>query len=800
MFFNKTAQITLHLLAGGAAHSNTSASPNALPASCSIHGTRRECTATAGFGTDLSVGCQWRRNNSTTMTTVYATCSPELTTCPDHMCDPLEELAQQSEHFLCPQDCSAAADIFGPHTVNEERRLGIRSAYGACTCDEFGKCSCGHHNDDERTDAAAAVTSSGRANAKRGKKQQVPTVHTAGVGDALFVTNGSYVRRSNLSLSMADDCGVTCMLLLVLCPIFLVVVILIVIISRARIAAKTKTAKSAAQIANNRHMDHLSDDHKPELSDADVALDASETIALHDFSSNRITMQSTNVNAPTEFCFTSDPDSKWEFPRDQLVLDTVLGEGEFGRVVRGFANDIAGKGTGVTEVAVKMLKTGANSVELLALLSEFQLLQEVKHPNVIRLLGACTLDTPLVIIEYAKHGSLRNYLRLSRKLECSGIEYSDGVEPMQVLDILSFALQICKGMAYLTEIKLVHRDLAARNVLLTEGKVCKISDFGLTRDVYEDDAYLKRSKDRVPVKWMAPESLADHVYTTRSDVWAFGVLAWELITLGASPYPGVPPQNLYHLLKSGYRMERPENCSEEMYRIVRSCWTDDPHVRPPFKWLAAQWELLLGNNAKYLALELNAVSNPEYCAVQADGTATAVTDAEDTTATDEPSASMQQPQPFGAPDKIDHLWRPPRTPTQSVSTPDKSGAGYSMGASVGLALGYDIPRPLIEARTDEQMLRYQNELRTSPLRATSDQQKARNCSVYEVATVDLSHYDRPAVQRRKSYMDMLAVGRSGSVGYNLDRENADKKRLTKDITFRFSSLLNLSERFTSPPM
>lgn len=106
--------------------------------------------------------------------------------------------------------------------------------------------------------------------------------------------------------------------------------------------------------------------------------------------------------------------------------------------------------------------------------------------------------------------------------------------------------------------------LAARNVLVADGKICKISDFGLTRDVYEDDFYLKKSKGRVPVKWMAPESLADQLYTTKSDVWAFGVVGWEIITLAASPYPGVPPQDLYLLLKSGYRMGRPENCSQEM--------------------------------------------------------------------------------------------------------------------------------------------------------------------------------------------------------------------------------------------
>ncbi|XP_036329877.1 proto-oncogene tyrosine-protein kinase receptor Ret-like [Rhagoletis pomonella] len=200
---------------------------------------------------------------------------------------------------------------------------------------------------------------------------------------------------------------------------------------------------------------------------------------------------------------------------------------------------------------------------------------------------------------------------------------------------------------------LVHRDLAARNVLLADGKICKISDFGLTRDVYEDDAYLKRSRDRVPVKWMAPESLADHVYTTKSDVWAFGVLCWELITLGASPYPGIPPQNLYHLLKTGYRMERPENCSEEIYSIVRTCWTDDPNSRPSFKYLASQFEKLLGNNVKYIEMESCAISNPMYCLDEAKLTSISQPDL---------TAGLEE---FGAPDSLDHLWQPPKMLTHN---------------------------------------------------------------------------------------------------------------------------------------
>lgn len=115
---------------------------------------------------------------------------------------------------------------------------------------------------------------------------------------------------------------------------------------------------------------------------------------------------------------------------------------------------------------------------------------------------------------------------------------------------------------------------------------------------------------------MSPESLADHVYTTKTDVWSFGIVGYELITLGATPYPGIPPQNLYHLLRSGYRMERPDNCSPEIYMLLEACWADDPTKRPSFKYLSSKFEKLLGRSAKYLDVDAtdSAVSNPVYLA------------------------------------------------------------------------------------------------------------------------------------------------------------------------------------------
>ncbi|KAF5890420.1 proto-oncogene tyrosine-protein kinase receptor Ret isoform X1, partial [Clarias magur] len=305
-------------------------------------------------------------------------------------------------------------------------------------------------------------------------------------------------------------------------------------------------------------------------------------------------------------------DPKWEFPRKNLVLGKTLGEGEFGKVVKATAFRLKGK-AGYTTVAVKMLKENASHSELRDLLSEFTLLKQVNHPHVIKMYGACSQDGPLyLIVEYAKYGSLRNFLRESRKVgpsymgndanrNSSYLENPDE-RALTMGDLISFAWQISRGMQYLAEMKLVHRDLAARNVLVAEGRKMKISDFGLSRDVYEEDSYVKRSKGRIPVKWMAIESLFDHIYTTQSDVWSFGVLLWEIVTLGGNPYPGIAPERLFNLLKTGYRMEKPENCTEEMYSLMLRCWKQEPDKRPTFSEISKELEKMMVKSRDYLDL------------------------------------------------------------------------------------------------------------------------------------------------------------------------------------------------------
>ncbi|KAL5281595.1 RET family protein [Megaselia abdita] len=670
--------------------------PACYSGSCSFSENKKQCLKSCALGSN-GQNCQWRGTNSPTFSTNYATCVPEIDYCPDNLCDPLELLDENH----CPQDCAYV--VHGPHSPNENSQRGIFSASGSCHCILSGRCNCGFYTNDP----PIRVKKKNNNNNKDSEvtKKESLKAQPLNTERTMFV------------------CGTSCIAIAAFCPIVLVIAIICVVLTRKKYLKKT-------------HLVQEKNDQKDDKTMVELPLVP-------------ITMNS-------EFKF--DADSKWKFHKEWLEFDEVLGEGEFGKVVKAFDIQTEKK----KAVAVKMLKTGANSSELIALLSEFQLLQDVSHPNVIKLIGASTDgDCPFLVLEYAKYGSLRSYLRLSRKLDTCEVDPEVGVEAVTVKDILSFAWQICKGMGYLTEIKLVHRDLAARNILLAEGKICKISDFGLTRDIYEDSAYLKRSRERVPVKWMAPESLADHVYTTKSDVWSFGILCWELITLGASPYPGIPPQNLYHLLKNGYRMERPENCSETVFSILRKCWADDPNGRPSFKYLTIQFESLMTFDLKYIEPEKDiAISNPLYCRNDAKMEASALAD-----------LLMQKPSEY---ENLEKLWQPPN---DSFDTTDSSPT--TAQSRIHSLLGYDVPRPVSQSRPIFRN-RYENEPNI-PM----------NFNIRPMSSSHVPHYAVP-VKRGKSYMDMT---NRTFISNNLDDE--EEKRISKNINFRFSSLLNLYNNSSS---
>lgn len=346
--------------------------------------------------------------------------------------------------------------------------------------------------------------------------------------------------------------------------------------------------------------------------------------------------------------------NKWEFPRDRLKLGDPLGRGAFGQVVEAAAFGIE-KATTCTTVAVKMLKEGATSSEYRALMSELKILIHIGHHlNVVNLLGACTKPGgPLmVIVEYCKHGNLSSYLKSKRgeyspykrkrvdsqrwasaeedvtegdlglgkvaQLDiCTGTavcsragdvasggdmdtqEESSDDDHLTMEDLICYSFQVAKGMEFLSSRKCIHRDLAARNILLSENNVVKICDFGLARDVYKDPDYVRKGDARLPLKWMAPETIFDRVYTTQSDVWSFGVLLWEIFSLGASPYPGVCiDESFCRRLKEGTRMRPPEYATSEIYQTMLDCWLDRPTDRPTFAELVEHLGNLLQASAQ----------------------------------------------------------------------------------------------------------------------------------------------------------------------------------------------------------
>uniref|UniRef100_A0A671WMV0 receptor protein-tyrosine kinase n=1 Tax=Sparus aurata TaxID=8175 RepID=A0A671WMV0_SPAAU len=345
---------------------------------------------------------------------------------------------------------------------------------------------------------------------------------------------------------------------------------------------------------------------------------------------------------------------KWEFPRDKLKLGKILGAGAFGKVVEATAYGLGEEKENAMRVAVKMLKASAHSDEREALMSELKILSHLgHHKNIVNLLGACTYGGPvLVITEYCSLGDLLNFLRqkaetfvnfvmnmpdivensndyknicnqkhfirsdsgisstsLSSYLEMRpsqlpNIESSQGKKlplqtadwPLDIDDLLRFSFQVAQGLDFLAAKNCIHRDIAARNVLLTDHRVAKICDFGLARDIMNDSNYVVKGNARLPVKWMAPESIFDCVYTVQSDVWSYGILLWEIFSLGKSPYPSMAVDSrFYKMVKRGYQMSQPDFAPPEIYTIMKMCWNLEPTERPTFSKITQMIERLLGD-------------------------------------------------------------------------------------------------------------------------------------------------------------------------------------------------------------
>ncbi|XP_068921574.1 tyrosine-protein kinase ABL2 isoform X7 [Petaurus breviceps papuanus] len=266
-------------------------------------------------------------------------------------------------------------------------------------------------------------------------------------------------------------------------------------------------------------------------------------------------------NKPTVYGVSPIHD-KWEMERTDITMKHKLGGGQYGEVYVGVWKKYS------LTVAVKTLKEDTMEVE--EFLKEAAVMKEIKHPNLVQLLGVCTLEPPFYIVtEYMPYGNLLDYLR-----ECNREEVSAVV-------LLYMATQISSAMEYLEKKNFIHRDLAARNCLVGENHVVKVADFGLSR-LMTGDTYTAHAGAKFPIKWTAPESLAYNTFSIKSDVWAFGVLLWEIATYGMSPYPGIDLSQVYDLLEKGYRMEQPEGCPPKVYELMRACWKWSPSDRPSF--------------------------------------------------------------------------------------------------------------------------------------------------------------------------------------------------------------------------
>ncbi|XP_053354920.1 tyrosine-protein kinase receptor Tie-1 [Clarias gariepinus] len=291
------------------------------------------------------------------------------------------------------------------------------------------------------------------------------------------------------------------------------------------------------------------------------------------------------------------PILEWE----NIKFEDVIGEGNFGQVIKAM---IKKDGTKIS-AAVKMLKEFASENDHRDFAGELEVLCKLgQHPNIINLLGACENKGYLYIaIEYAPYGNLLDFLRKSRVLETDPAFAKEHgtASTLTSQQLLQFAADVATGMHYLSDKQFIHRDLAARNVLVGENLVAKIADFGLSRG---EEVYVKKTMGRLPVRWMAIESLNYSVYTTKSDVWSFGVLLWEIVSLGGTPYCGMTCAELYEKLPQGYRMEKPRNCDDEVYELMRQCWRDRPYERPPFSQISVQLNRMQEARKAYVNMAL----------------------------------------------------------------------------------------------------------------------------------------------------------------------------------------------------
>uniref|UniRef100_A0A673BPX2 Receptor protein-tyrosine kinase n=1 Tax=Sphaeramia orbicularis TaxID=375764 RepID=A0A673BPX2_9TELE len=266
----------------------------------------------------------------------------------------------------------------------------------------------------------------------------------------------------------------------------------------------------------------------------------------------------------------------------------VLGSGAFGTVYKGLwvpeGEDVK------IPVAIKVLREATSPKANKEILDEAYVMASVEHPHVCRLLGICLTSTVQLVTQLMPYGCLLDYVKENK--DNIGSQY-----------LLNWCVQIAKGMNYLEERHLVHRDLAARNVLVKTPQHVKITDFGLAKLLNADEKEYHADGGKVPIKWMALESILNRTYTHQSDVWSYGVTVWELMTFGTKPYDGIPASEIAGVLEKGERLPQPPICTIDVYMIMVKCWMIDADSRPRFRELIAEFTKMARDPSRYLVIQ-----------------------------------------------------------------------------------------------------------------------------------------------------------------------------------------------------
>ncbi|KAK3092355.1 hypothetical protein FSP39_001820 [Pinctada imbricata] len=273
------------------------------------------------------------------------------------------------------------------------------------------------------------------------------------------------------------------------------------------------------------------------------------------------TRRNAEYNPNYDFGNMKQPDQQLkELNRNNLKLARALGQGAFGEVYKGYLSSLPN--TRGQAVAVKTLSAFSTQESELDFLMEAVILSKFHHPNIVNLIGVCFESHPrYIVLELLEGGDLKTFLREMRPKP-------DMSPPLvTVLDLLMLAIDISRGCQHLEDRHFIHRDIAARNCLLTckgASRQAKIADFGMARDVYRSDYYKKGGKAMLPIKWMPPEAFLDGVFTSKTDVWSFGILLWEIFSMGYMPYPGRTNHDVMQYVTSGGRLEPPDKCPQSM--------------------------------------------------------------------------------------------------------------------------------------------------------------------------------------------------------------------------------------------